>query len=51
MARLLDTKVRGSYPFQYRNSAATDVRATIARERMRQGEAKSSKPTPIKAKK
>ena len=36
MARLLDPKKNGQYPFQYRSSAATDVRLTweAARKQM-----------------
>lgn len=33
MARLLDKKRGGKYPFQYRSAAETDLKATFARLR------------------
>ena len=38
MSRLLDPKRDGKYPFEYRNSASTDVRQTIEKARQRQKE-------------
>ena len=32
-ARLLDKKINGRFPFEYRNAAATDVRKTFERVR------------------
>ena len=36
MARLLDPKKNGAFPFEYRSSAATDVRKTFERIREQQ---------------
>ena len=43
--RLLDKKVNGEYPFQYRSAAATDVKKTWeeARKRMEEEKAKRAK--------
>ncbi len=35
MARLMDGKVNGKFPFQYRNSARTNLAETFKRERAR----------------
>lgn len=39
MARLLDKKRGGRYPFRYRNAAETDIRATFAKLRKKQPKA------------
>lgn len=43
MSRLLDPKKDGKYPFEYRNSASTDVRATLEKARQRQKEEAESR--------
>lgn len=38
MSRLLDPKKNGAFPFVYRNSSSTDVKATIEKARQKQKE-------------
>ena len=38
MSRLLDPKKNGVFPFEYRNSSSTDVKATFEKARQKQKE-------------
>jgi len=48
MSRLLDPKKNGTFPFEYRNSANTDVRVTWERAKKEQAAAQLRKVVALK---